>query len=84
MRRLLPSRSPPWWVIVLVSLGAVGVFMIFEVMDLDGSDLHGRNVLRTSQHRCVRNSALAPSRDYTRCEAIASWRGPGVVHDSQH
>lgn len=42
MRRLLPSRSPAWWVIVLVSLGAVGVFMIFEVMDLDGSDLYKR------------------------------------------
>jgi hypothetical protein len=29
-------------VIVLVSLGAVGVFMIFEVMDLDGSGLYKR------------------------------------------
>lgn len=42
MRRLFPSRSPAWWVIALISLGAVGVFMIFEVMDLDGSDLYKR------------------------------------------
>ena len=42
MRRLLPSRSPAWWVVVLISLTAVGVFMAFEVMDLDGSDLYKR------------------------------------------
>ncbi len=42
MRRLLPSRSPAWWVVVLISLAAVGVFMVFEVLDLDGSDLYKR------------------------------------------
>ena len=42
MRRLLPSRSPVWWVVILMSLSAVGVFMIFEVLDLDGSDLYKR------------------------------------------
>ena len=42
MRGLLPSRSPAWWVVVLISLAAVGVFMVFEVLDLDGSDLYKR------------------------------------------
>lgn len=42
MRRLLPSKSPVWWLVVLCSLAAVGVFMIFEVLDLDGSDLSKR------------------------------------------
>jgi len=42
MRRLLPSRSPAWWVVLLISFTAVGGFMAFEVMDLDGSDLYKR------------------------------------------
>ncbi len=42
MTRLLPSRSPAWWLLVLCSLAAVGVFIVFEVLDLDGSDLNKR------------------------------------------
>ena len=42
MRRLLPSRSPAWWAVVLFSLATVGIFMVFEVMDLDRSDLNKR------------------------------------------
>jgi hypothetical protein len=40
MRRAVASRSLPWWLVVLCSLGAVAVFLMFEVLDLDGSDLH--------------------------------------------
>jgi hypothetical protein len=39
MRRPLPSKSPVWWVVIICSLAAFGVFMVFEVLDLDGSDL---------------------------------------------
>lgn len=42
MRRLLPLRSPAWWAVILCALVGVGVFMVFEVLDLDGSDLYKR------------------------------------------
>jgi len=42
MRRLIPSRSPAWWAVVFCALAAVGLFMVFEVLDLDGSDLYKR------------------------------------------
>ena len=42
MRRFLRSRCQAWWAIVLCSLAAIAVFMIFEVLDLDGSSLHAR------------------------------------------
>ena len=42
MRRFLPPRSLAWWGVVVCALAAVGIFMVFEVWDLDGSDLYRR------------------------------------------
>ncbi len=42
MRRAVASRFLLWWLVVLCSLAAVAVFLMFEVLDLDGSDLHKR------------------------------------------
>ncbi len=42
MRRAFPSGSRDWWAVVLCALSAVIVFMAFEVLDLDGSDLQRR------------------------------------------
>jgi hypothetical protein len=57
MRQLLPSRSAAWWTVVVCSLAAVGVFMVFEVLDLDGSDLPRR----IFQPSAVSQSSLAES-----------------------
>ncbi len=38
----MPQRSLAWWAIVACALAAVGAFMLFEVWDLDGSDLYHR------------------------------------------
>jgi hypothetical protein len=42
MRHLLPFKSRAWWGILLCSLVAVAIFMVFEVLDLDSSDLYKR------------------------------------------
>ncbi len=42
MRKAVPLRSLAWWVIVLSALAAVAIYMVFEVLDLDGSDLQRR------------------------------------------
>ena len=42
MRRVLPVKSRGWWAVVLCALAAVAIFMAFEVLDLDGSDLYKR------------------------------------------
>ncbi len=42
MRKAVPLRSLAWWVIVLSALAAVAIYMAFEVLDLDGSDLQRR------------------------------------------
>lgn len=42
MRHLLPVKSRGWWIVVLCALATVAIFMAFEVLDLDGSDLYKR------------------------------------------
>jgi hypothetical protein len=42
MRHVLPVKSRGWWTVVLCALAAVAIFMAFEVLDLDGSDLYKR------------------------------------------
>lgn len=42
MRHWLPFKSRAWWAILFCSLVAVAIFMVFEVLDLDGSDLYRR------------------------------------------
>lgn len=42
MRRFLMPRTRVWWLVICCALAAVGVFMVFEVLDLEGSDLHKR------------------------------------------
>jgi len=42
MHVLPRSKSRVWWAVILCSLAAIGIFMVFEVLDLDGSDLYAR------------------------------------------
>ena len=42
MRHVLPVKSRGWWIVVLCALATVAIFMAFEVLDLDGSDLYKR------------------------------------------
>ena len=42
MRRVLPGKSPAWWAVMVCAVSAVAVFLAFEVLDLDGSDLARR------------------------------------------
>jgi hypothetical protein len=39
MRHAIPVKSRGWWAVVLCALATVAIFMAFEVLDLDGSDL---------------------------------------------
>jgi hypothetical protein len=76
MRRLLPSRSPAWWVVVLISLAAIGVFMVFEVLDLDGSDLYKR-IFRPP---IPSQPAVAEAEGVMRHGAFAAQAALGHVH----
>lgn len=42
MRRILPVKSLSWWAVMVCTVAAVAVFLAFEVLDLDGSDLARR------------------------------------------
>ena len=42
MRRVLREYSPAWWAVMVCAVAAVAVFLAFEVLDLDGSDLARR------------------------------------------
>jgi hypothetical protein len=42
MRHALPVKSRGWWAVVLCTLATVAIFMAFEVLDLDGSDVYKR------------------------------------------
>jgi hypothetical protein len=42
MRRILPVKSLSWWAVMVCIVAAVAVFLAFEVLDLDGSDLARR------------------------------------------
>lgn len=55
MRRLLRERSLGWWGLVLCLLLAVGAYIVFDVLDLDGSDLRNRVL----QSPLVSQTALA-------------------------
>jgi hypothetical protein len=40
--RSLRSRSAQWWVLALCSFLAVGAYIVFDVLDVDGSELQNR------------------------------------------
>jgi hypothetical protein len=42
MLGLLRVRSPGWWGLVLCLSLAVGAYIVFDVLDIDGSDLQNR------------------------------------------
>jgi hypothetical protein len=76
MRRLLPSRYPAWRVLVLCSLAAVGVFIVFEVLDLDGSDLYKR----IFQPPIPSSPILAEAEGVLRQGTYAIQKAPGHIH----
>jgi len=72
MRRVLPGKSPAWWAVMVCAVSAVAVFLAFEVLDLDGSDL----ARRLFQPLIPSQATLAEAEEGTR-QAALGFSGAG-------
>ena len=90
MKAIPPPRSLAWWTVLVCSLAAVGIFMVFEVWDLDGSDLFRRifqpsiasqSALADSE-RVMRHGALGVRDTLSRLRTLAAFQeSPPLLSD---